>query len=244
MNIIYEPSGKAREYAPLALNIYDGCEHCCKYCYSPSVLHKTREEFCSAPKPKKNFLERLTKDAKKLRGDDREILISFASDPYQPIEEELQLTRQAIEILINHNLRFTILTKGGLRAVKDFDWLKVYPKCSFGTTLIFIHQKFANEWEPNAPLIQDRVDTIEIAHNMGIKTWVSLEPVIDSEEAFQVMAFLHRWVDFWWVGKINYHPQLEAKIDWVDFREKVKEFMSAVGGNYYLKKSLTELRII
>ena len=154
---------------------------------------------------------------------------------------KLQITRQIINILIENNLRFTILTKGGTQAVRDFDLLEKYSKCSFGTSLSFIHQKFANEWELNAPIIEDRIEAIRVAHERGIKTWVSLEPVIDPDEAFQTLAFLHRWVDFWWIGKLNGWPETEAKVDWVDFKKKVKEFMEAVGGNYRLKKSLTEL---
>lgn len=36
---IYEPSGKAREYSPLALNLYKGCDHGCNYCYVPDMKH-------------------------------------------------------------------------------------------------------------------------------------------------------------------------------------------------------------
>ena len=38
--LIYEPSGRAREYAPLALNLYNGCPHGCTYCYAPAATHK------------------------------------------------------------------------------------------------------------------------------------------------------------------------------------------------------------
>jgi hypothetical protein len=38
MKIIYEPRGAAREYSPLAANLYRGCIHGCKYCYAPACL--------------------------------------------------------------------------------------------------------------------------------------------------------------------------------------------------------------
>ena len=43
--VVYEPRGKAREYSPLAANLYSGCSHQCKYCYAPATLHKTKEKF-------------------------------------------------------------------------------------------------------------------------------------------------------------------------------------------------------
>jgi len=48
MPIIYEPSGKALEYSPLAANLYAGCGHRCVYCYAPLALKRTREMFYSA----------------------------------------------------------------------------------------------------------------------------------------------------------------------------------------------------
>jgi DNA repair photolyase len=35
--VIYEPKGKAGEYAPLALNLYAGCSHGCTYCFAPTA---------------------------------------------------------------------------------------------------------------------------------------------------------------------------------------------------------------
>ena len=40
MGYIYEPKGRAREYGELALNLYSGCRHGCKYCYVPAVLRR------------------------------------------------------------------------------------------------------------------------------------------------------------------------------------------------------------
>ena len=45
MNVIYEQKGRAREYAPLACNLYMGCTHGCKYCYAPGCMHKKSEEW-------------------------------------------------------------------------------------------------------------------------------------------------------------------------------------------------------
>ncbi|MHC4213971.1 MAG: SPL family radical SAM protein [Planctomycetota bacterium] len=238
MDIIYEPRGPAREYAPLAANLFSGCCHGCTYCFGPSTLWKKREVFHTQVEPKKNAFERLEKDAGKLKGDDREILLSFVTDPYQPVEMERGLTRRAVECLIENNLRFTLLTKGGMRASRDFDLLAGYDNARFGSTIVFILQDYADRWEPNAPSIDDRILAIEDAHSKGIPTWVSLEPVIDPNQALELIRQLHPIVDHWKVGKLN---KQKVDVDWMQFREDVKTLLDSLGADYYLKKSLTEL---
>ena len=83
MQVIYEPRGRAREFAPLAANIFRGCGHGCLYCFGPQTLKMKRDVFSINPKPRKDVLKFLEKDARKYRGDHREILLSFTSDPYQ-----------------------------------------------------------------------------------------------------------------------------------------------------------------
>ena len=240
MPLIYEPQGKAAEYAQRALNIYKGCQHACRYCYGKRRLSAIQKaEYNTNPNPKEGFISKLRKQAAKLPPDTPEILLSFLGDVYQPAEMELRLTREAIEILIENDLPFTILTKGGLRAVRDFVLLEGYPKARFGTTLIFTEQKRADYWEPGAATIANRITAIQIAHNRGIKTWVSLEPVINPEQALDLIYQLHPFVDHWKIGKINYHTGID--VDWIAFREEATELLDRLGADYYLKQSLTEL---
>lgn len=243
MEIIYQPKGKALEYAELALNYYVTCEHACKYCYSPQTLHKPKEDFFQPGLLKHDILSRLEKDCKELAQLKKcpEILISFIGDPYQPAELKYGMTRQVIEVLIAYNLPFTILTKGGTRAIRDFDYLEKYDKARFGTTLISTVQEFTDEWEPHAPSAANRIEAIQEAKKRGIKTWVSLEPVIEPNDAMQIIARLYKIVDFWAIGKLNYWPELEKKFNWKEFHDKAKELLDVVKADYYFKKSLTEL---
>ncbi len=250
MDIIYEPKGPAKEYAPLAITCYMGCGHCCKYCYVPEQIKKSSDEYFSGPGPREDIINKVKKDAGKLslaRSDlfheqpDNEILISFIGDPYQPAEMELHITCHVIEILIQHNLPFTILTKGGTRAVRDFNLLSNYPKARFGTTLIFTDQKDVDYWEPYAAPVNDRIKALKKAHDKGIPTWISIEPVIKSDQALKLVRDLHPIVDHWKIGKINYNKEVENRVNWTEFREEIKELLESLGADYYLKKSLTEL---
>lgn len=241
MNIIYHPKGKAREYADLALNIYKGCTHGCKYCYAARSPWKPQNEYFSMPDPKSDLIGRLTKDCESLVNHPSpvpEILISFIGDPYQPIEMDLHLTRETIKTLKKFGLPFTILTKGGMCAVRDFDLLAGYDKARFGTTLCFIDQAKADEWEPQAAIVQSRIMAIEEAKRRNIPTWVSLEPVIDTDEALRVIRQIHNVVDYWKIGKINHHHGIEKAINWRVFRENVTTLLDSLHASYSLKQSL------
>ena len=153
---------------------------------------------------------------------------------------DLGLTREAITVLNENNLPYTVLTKGGTRATRDFDLLKA-GRGRFGTTLIFLDQNHVDYWEPFAASVKDRIEAIRQAHEMGIPTWVSCEPVIDPEQALMVIKELHPIVDHWKIGKINHYPEIEKKHDWLKFREAARELLNDLGADYYLKDSLTSL---
>jgi len=237
MQVIYEPTGKAKEYADLACNLYNGCTHGCQYCYAKRYK---KEEYYTAANPKKDVIEKLKKDVDQLNGNTPEILLSFQGDVYQHAEMELQLTRQSLEILREKNLPFTILTKGGTRAVRDFDILEGY-QARFGTSLVWLEQVDASKYEPGAALIGDRIEAIEQAKKRCIPTWISLEPVIDTEQALELVFTLHSIVDFWKIGKINHNKELESQSDWLKFREDITEMLDRFQCQYYIKKSLAEL---
>jgi hypothetical protein len=149
----------------------------------------------------------------------------------------LGLTRNAIQILIDNGLRVTILTKGGMRAARDFDLLETYDRCRFGTTVVFTNQADASRWEPNAPSVEDRIQAIHQAHGRGIKTWVSLEPVIDPDQALELIQALHPVVGHWKVGLLNY-CKLPRPVNWIQFRDDVRSLLDSLGADYYIKKSL------
>jgi len=235
--VIYRPSGKAAEYAPLAVNLYTGCRHACEYCYVPRVLHVQPGKFHTQIEPRRNILVNLLADAEKLYGDRREILLCFTSDPYQgPLTYET--TSSALKILGAHELKATVLTKGGCEAVRDFDILQEF-NFSFGSTMVFWKDSDRVEWEPLAATVGDRMNAIRIAKlQYGLRTWVSLEPVIDPAQALMLIESLHSVVDHWKIGKINYHPEIEKAVNWTEFYHIVTKLLDSHQADYYIKHSL------
>jgi DNA repair photolyase len=238
MPLIYEPKGKAAEYSPLAMNIYRGCSHGCKYCYAPAATRRQRESF-DIPELRGNFFAELDKDLVKFKGDKRPILLSFTTDPYQPFDAEKKLARWSLQQLIKNGNAIKVLTKGGMRAFRDFDLMKA-GNVDFGATLTFMDETSSKEWEPGAALPSDRILALKTAHDIGIKTWVSLEPVIDPESVYQIISATHEFVDLYKVGKLNYHP-IAKTIDWHKFGHKAKTLLKSLGKDFYIKDDLRKL---
>jgi len=237
--IIYEPSGKAGEYSPLAANLYRGCDHACEYCYAPAALRMKVEEFQN-PSPRKEVIEQLKKDTVKMHKvrDCRPVLLSFTSDPYQSLDVEHELTRQALQNMFYHKLNVSILTKGGKRSERDFDLLTDNKtKCQYGVTLVFADDKEALKREPGAAPTSERIESLMKAHALGIKTWVSFEPVYNPEDCFKLIEQTKGFVDLFKVGKLNYRPEAKL-VDWSKFAHEVRDRLEQTGVEYYIKDDL------
>jgi DNA repair photolyase len=239
LKIIYKPRGKAGEYADYAINLYNGCAHGCVYCYAPTCLHKTREQF-SNPGTRKDVLKNLEADLKYLSTcpeKPKSVFLCFSCDPYQPIEKYFQISRQAIQMLHKAGISVMILTKGGRLAERDFDLLLAGDQ--FGVTLTCISQESSAKWEPNASLPADRISTLIDAHESGIRTWASLEPVVNPEDTLKLIRATWKYVDMYKVGVLNYHPHTQT-INWPQFGREAKELLDSLGKKYYIKKDLQE----
>ena len=241
MNIspIYYPKGRAAEYSPLALNLYRGCGHGCIYCYCASISQMSPEEF-RQPKPRQNIIDKLARGAANLKasGKIEPVLLCFTADPYQPIDKEFQLARQAISALHYYGIPVQILTKAGLAATRDFDLLG--PEDRFAVTLTCTDVETSLKWEPNAALPADRIANLRQAKHDGIPTWVSLEPVLDPAQTLELIRMTHDVVDLFKVGKLNYHP-LAKTINWRKFAYDAIETLEKYNCQYYLKQDLRVL---
>jgi DNA repair photolyase len=238
LKIIYEPKGRAGEYAPLAANLYKGCAHGCKYCYVPSAMHRTKDDFHATVEPRAEVLTNLQVDLKEMyaKGDHRPVFFSFATDPYQPINDKFHLTREAIIMAHKWEVPVMILTKAGQAAMQDFDCLG--PTDWFGVTLTCNNADDSKKWEPNAPSTRGRVDALWQAHLFGIKTWVSIEPVLKPESSLEMIREVSRFVDLFKVGKLNHMPEIEKRIDWRKFGRDAEALLKSLGKEYVIKEDL------
>ena len=242
MRIIYEPRGKALEYAPLAASLYRGCDHGCEYCFAPDITKTERHQFIN-PYQRTNALKHFEKDCADLEkaGDTREILMSFTTDPFQRLESVAGLTHAAIKILHMHNRPYSILTKGGLRSMVDIPLMAERKDlCRYATTLTCYKKADEQKWEPNAAPYHERVAALKMAHELGIRTWVSMEPIIDPEQSLWLIEQTAGagYVDLYRIGKMNHvDPGFEEK-ELHNFVRNAKIILDKYNRNYVFKNDM------
>lgn len=238
LKIIYQPKGRAAEYMGWAANLYRGCGHGCAYCYCRDILRLPAAEFHGAPKPREGILNKLTKDCQELQsqGTSLQVLLCFTSDPYQPINDQFQITREAIQLLQFYGQKVTILTKGGKRSLPDIGLLR--PGLDeYAVTLTCSSDELSRKWEPNAALPGERIDALKVAHNRGIYTWVSMEPVLYPCQSIELIEFSHPFVDEYKLGILNYHPHAN-NINWREYGATAIELVERLGKKLYIKEDL------
>ena len=106
------------------MNLYRGCQHGCIYCDSRSLCYQINHVFEDI-EVKENALELLEQALKRKR---KPCMIGTGSmtDPYIPLEEELRLTRGALELIRDYGFGVSVLTKS-TRVLRDLDLLADQP---------------------------------------------------------------------------------------------------------------------
>jgi DNA repair photolyase len=228
-NPIYTPKGRAGEYADLALNIYTSCNHGCAYCWSRKNFNRfhPNEDF-SDVKPREGIVEATKKQLSSGKYKGKKIMLCFTCDPY-PAYIDTYTTREIIQAIKRAGAHVQILTKGGDRARRDFDLLD--SEDSFGITLTGI-------WEGLSALPGERIGTLKEVSELGVKTWVSFEPVLKPGEVLELIETIPAVVSkdtLLKIGKLNH---FRIDIDWKKFGIEAERICKENGWNYYIKEDL------
>ena len=222
MKPIYEPRGKAKEYGDYALNIYTGCPHRCYYCFAPNVLRRDREEFHSHVEPRLGIVEETRKQLEREKITGKLIHLCFTCDPY-PTGYDTTATREIIKLLKEHGNHVQILTKGD--GSRDFDLLD--EKDWYGITI--------DGGKTPPDMHYKKIDAFHKAFQKGIKTWISFEPVLNTDEVIWCIQNIAQIADKVKIGKLNYYP---SDIDWKSFGKQAETLCKELEIDYYIKDSL------
>jgi DNA repair photolyase len=204
-----------------------------------AIFHAKALPRFSNTKLTKDPLKTLEKDLSKLNKAgyrlETRILMSFGTDPYNNQDVEHVLTREAIKLIIAYGLSFCVLTKGGSRALRDIDLFRTNGVDEFATTLTCFDDNVSSKTESGAALPSDRMNTIREFHNRGIKTWVSLEPILHPNDPIKLIKSTWQYVDEFRIGKLNYRPTT------LDYKKICTELITVLSGttsNYMFKEDL------
>lgn len=240
LDILYQPTGPAKEYSPLAVNLCKSCSHLCCYCYGPAAMRISPEKYAKL-NVKKNVIDRLRKDTIRFQSKKRQVLMNFIGDPYTIEDIEPAITRQALQLLLENDFPVAILTKGGNRCLRDFDlFLKYKDKIKVGATLTCLSDNESLRYEPGAALWNERMAVLRRLHNEGIKTWVSLEPVLNPVTTLQIIRESYTYVDEFKVGRWNHNKIAATTIDWHKFLVDAVSLLRGFNSNFYIKDDLNK----
>ena len=168
------------------MNVYRGCSHGCIYCDSRSKCYQFTHPFEDI-EVKRNAPELLEQA---LRSKRKRCMIGTGamSDPYMHCEEELQLTRRCLEIILKYGFGAAVQTKSDriLRDIDLLDEINRSAKCVVQMTLTTYDDDLCRILEPNVCNTRRRIEVLEQMRERGIPTVVWLTPILpflnDTEE--------------------------------------------------------------
>ena len=159
------------------MNIYKGCCHGCIYCDSRSECYRI-EEFDKVRAKKDSLLLLRNELQRKIRTG----IIGFGamSDPYNPFEQELELTRHSLELVDAYGFGAAIATKSPL-ITRDTDILQSIAEHSpviCKITVTAADDELSKKVEPNASPSSKRMNAIKQLSESGIFSGILLMPVL------------------------------------------------------------------
>lgn len=182
-SILTEAKGFMEAY-DFTLNPYSGCSFGCNYCYAAFFARSSdeRENWGNWLKVKENALQLLMKWRKKPLID-KTIYISSVTDPYQPIEKQLELTRSILKELLNyHKPRLVIQTRSPL-VTRDIDLLKQFDIAQVNMTVTTDSEDVRKAFEPLCPSNKSRLKAIAEVTEAGIQTCITMTPLLPIQDA-------------------------------------------------------------
>ena len=224
--LIYQPKGKAREYSPWACNLYNGCTNNCSYCYNKKgvgskLLGKEgvtlKSGFKDIEEAHLTFVKELDKYKDNILADGKGLFFNFVSDPF--LEETWVLNYWCAQYALRRGVSCVFLSKKRPHSSMIELFVKYKTMVKVGFTLTGM-----DELEPNADTNSERIEAIRDLENRGVRTWASIEPIINVARSLYLMSRAYNvgcreFKIGVLSGKKNYTPR-----DISDFKQNVDEF--------------------
>ncbi|MEM7185327.1 MAG: PA0069 family radical SAM protein [Bacteroidota bacterium] len=179
-------------------NPYQGCEHGCVYCYARNTHeywgYGPGVDFESVILIKKNAPQLLEQKLRSRNWQGETIVFSGNTDCYQPIERQLKITRQCLEIMHRWKHPTGIITKNSL-ILRDLDLLSEMAKIDTIRVAISINtltESTRRLLEPRTASIRNRLKAVELLSAQGVPVHVMIAPVIPSLNSHEVLPIIEK----------------------------------------------------
>lgn len=185
-SILTPTSGFMSQYK-FTLNPYGGCAFGCEYCYARffAPSSKQRETWGQWVLVKTNARELIARACRSgvLNSGDV-VYMSSVTDPYQPVERRLGLTRAVLEAILDAGVqpRLTIQTRSPL-VTRDIDLFERFEKLRVNVTITTDSEDVRLRYEPRCPPIRARIKAAAALSAAGVRIGVSISPMLPLKDA-------------------------------------------------------------
>jgi DNA repair photolyase len=179
-----------------SINPYRGCEHGCAYCYARpghenlglngGIDFETKVFY--KPEAAKILRAELCKPSWK----GEVIVMSGVTDCYQPVERKFALTRSCIEVMVEAQQAFAIISKNAL-VLRDLDLLAPHGRqqlCAVNVSVTTLDAELARDLEPRTSSPQNRLRAIRELSSAGVPVRVMVAPIIPGLNDVEIPAIL------------------------------------------------------
>lgn len=165
-----------KEHKGLTINPYQGCQHRCGYCYA---TYEWSPDFYDKIYAKSNAPEILESQLKSSKLKTRDpVMVSSATDPYQPAEIRYGLTRKCVQVLQKYKVPYYVFTKSTI-ILRDLDLHKAYgDNCFLVWSVTTCDEKIRRIIEPGTPPSSAIFNVIRKFVDAGICCAVNIDPIL------------------------------------------------------------------
>lgn len=236
------------EYGDYTINHVLGCSHGCNYpCYAFMMARrfgrvKDYNDWLQ-PKLVENSLDLLRKEIPKKQKSIKSVHLCFTTDPFMAEYPEVtEMSLEIIKLLDHYGIKCTALTKGVLPSeLSRFD-----DKHEWGISLVSLNEDFRKHYEPFSADYTTRLASMKNLHDLGCKTWVSIEPYPTPnivEQDLRVLLDRVSFTDRIIFGRLHYNKLVSAYMGFQDFYDdaitSVVTFCKRRGIDYHIKEKTT-----
>jgi DNA repair photolyase len=175
--VLTVPKGMASDF-DYSLNPYVGCGFACSYCFAANFVadEEKKADWGKWVDVKIDAESQLARAD--LRG--KKIFMSSATDPYQPIEQRVGLTRRIVEVLVRKQPYLVVQTRSPL-VTRDLDLFKKFDQVRVNMSITTDSDEIRKRFEPSCASIDRRIEALTEVSRAGIPVAVCISPMLPIE---------------------------------------------------------------